>query len=82
MAGKIRNIDAQAQFREGASQVLHDDLIGGNSVQEHNRSGVWARQKVRTAHHQKIHAACGGVDNVAVFGIPAGGIKPQQPADK
>jgi len=34
VAGEIGDEDAQALFGEGASHVLHDDVVGGNAVKQ------------------------------------------------
>lgn len=81
VTGEIRDEDAKAEFGETAREVLHDEVIGGNAVEEDDGVDVAGLRKVRTLHREYVHAAGGGVDDVALLGVTARGIEGKRQAE-
>jgi hypothetical protein len=81
VARKIGDEDAEAKFGEGAGEVLHDDAVGGESVEENDGAGFRAGGVVGAVKFDQVHAAGGRVDDVAVLGVTARGIKGQKRSD-
>jgi len=73
VAGKVGNENAQTLLGEGASKVIHDDVVGGDAVEEHDGAKFGGGRKVFAFDGENLHAAGGGVDDVAFFGVTAPG---------
>jgi len=73
VAGQVRNEDAQALFGEGAAKVVHDDVVGRKAVEQNNGTEFSCGRKVLAFDGEHLHAARGGVYDVAFFGVAAGG---------
>src|SRR3974390_1532912 len=73
MAGKIGNEDAQALFGKGARDVAHDDVVGRNAVEENDGADFRVRGQIFAFDRENLHAAGGGVNDVALLGVAAGG---------
>lgn len=73
MAREIGNVNAEALFGEGAADVLHDDVVGGDAVEEDDRAEFGGGGEILALDGEDLHAAGGRVDDVAFFGVAAAG---------
>jgi len=81
MAGKVRYEDTQALLGKGAGDVIHDDVVGGNTVEEDDGAEIGVGGQVFAFNGEHLHAAGGGVNDVAFFGIAARGEIDEAAAD-
>jgi len=80
VTGQIGEVDAKAEFGEGASEVLHDQSVGGNTVKEYDVAAVGLRE-ISALHGEDVHAARGSVDDVAFFVVATRGVEGKRQAD-
>ena len=82
VAGKVGDVHAEALFGEGAADVLHDDVVGGDAVEENHRAEFGGGGKIFTFDSENLHAAGGGVDDIAFFGVATAGEIDESAADE
>jgi len=73
VASQIGDIHAEALFSESAAEVLHDDAVCGEAMEENDGAQFGGGGQISAFEGNDLHAARGGVDDVAFFGIAAGG---------
>lgn len=71
VAGKIGDVDAETLFGKGPPQILHDNAVGRDSVKENDGAEFRGGRKIFALDGEDLHAAGGGVDDIAFFGITA-----------
>jgi len=82
VAEKIRNVHAQTLLGETSAEVLHDDVVRGDAVKEDDRSEFGGGGKILAFDGQDLHAAGGGVNDVAFFGVAPAGHEHERATDE
>lgn len=82
VAGEIRDIDAQAKLGETAREVLHDEAVGGNSVEEDDGAGFGSLGRVGELNKKDVHAAGCSIDDIAFLRVTARRMKGEQDAQE
>ena len=82
MTGKIGDVDAKALFSEGAAEELHDDAVGRNAMEQDDGANFSGGRKIFAFDGQDLHAASGGIHDVALFGVAAAGNVDQSATEK
>ena len=82
VAGQVWKVNAQAQFGETASEVLHEEVVRRNAMNEDDVAYFGGGRQVGALNGEDIHAAGGSIDDVALFGVTPRGIEGEDSAQK